>query len=325
MRIMNNTAFALVATLVLAASCTASGSGEEGGCFVENLLKRDSVLIGDHVRYGFNTAFKEGSSVAVVADKPQEPLEVLSQMRIDTLGISDSMVRVKGSMIVTSFDSGSFVLPAFAVRITSPDGKSDTLLFGDDTLNVTTVPVDTASFEINPLKRQIGYPVSAKDVFMWVACGIAVVLAVALIVFAVRRRRLRPFKVPGEPAHITALRRLDSYRGAKFWEPSRQKLFYTGVTDAVREYINARYGISAMEMTTNEIFEALRPVSLDGELTEELRSLFERADFVKFAKYVASEQENASVVPVAVRFVNETYQRDLEDKTDDSSGVSGAK
>ena len=32
---------------------------------------------------------------------------------------------------------------------------------------------------------------------------------------------------------------------------------------------------------------------------------------MKFAKHTASEQENAAVLPLAVRFVTQTYQDDL--------------
>ena len=67
-----------------------------------------------------------------------------------------------------------------------------------------------------------------------------------------------------------------------------------------------------MEMTTAEIFSALSEEIRDKKQYEDLMTLFERADFVKFAKYVASEQENAAAVPVAVKFVNDTYQHDLE-------------
>ena len=87
------------------------------------------------------------------------------------------------------------------------------------------------------------------------------------------------------------------------------------LADAVREYIAARYGISAMEMTTSEIFPELEKEVGDKTVCGDLKTLFERADFVKFAKYVASEQENASAVPVAVKFVNDTYQHDIERKS----------
>ena len=48
------------------------------------------------------------------------------------------------------------------------------------------------------------------------------------------------------------------------------------------------------------------------DLLAEVKELFERADFVKFAKFVASDDDNASVLPLAVRFVTETYQTDIE-------------
>ena len=35
-------------------------------------------------------------------------------------------------------------------------------------------------------------------------------------------------------------------------------------------------------------------------------------DFVKFAKFTASDEDNAKALPVAVRFVTSTYQSDLE-------------
>ena len=76
--------------------------------------------------------------------------------------------------------------------------------------------------------------------------------------------------------------------------------------------MSARYGISALEMTTAEIFADMKDADVPKELLAEVKELFERADFVKFAKYVASDDDNASVLPLAVRFVTETYQADLE-------------
>ena len=110
------------------------------------------------------------------------------------------------------------------------------------------------------------------------------------------------------------------------WAADKQKAFYSGVTDALREYISARYGISAMEMTTAEIFRDMKSTDAPEDLLKEMKELFERADFVKFAKFVASDEENASVLPVAVRFVTETYQTEissLPSEARDDSGEGG--
>jgi hypothetical protein len=109
-----------------------------------------------------------------------------------------------------------------------------------------------------------------------------------------------------------ALRELDKYRGDKLWVPEKQKGFYSGVTDALREYLDKRYGVSAMEMTTKEIMDGLKGKDIPDELLTELKDLLERADYVKFAKYVANNDENATVVPFAVRFVTQTYQAEIE-------------
>ena len=65
-------------------------------------------------------------------------------------------------------------------------------------------------------------------------------------------------------------------------------------------------------MTTAEIFDRMQDTDAPKELVNQAEELFERADFVKFAKHVASDQENASAVPTAVRFVTGTYQAELE-------------
>ena len=71
-----------------------------------------------------------------------------------------------------------------------------------------------------------------------------------------------------------------------------------------------------MEMTTAEIFADMKSTDVPKELLSEIQSLFERADFVKFAKYVASDEDNASVLPLAVRFVTETYQTEVQEENE---------
>ena len=99
------------------------------------------------------------------------------------------------------------------------------------------------------------------------------------------------------------------------WAPEKQKAFYSGITDTLREYIDARYNIGAMEMTTAEIVRNLKDTDLSQDLQDGLKELFERADFVKFAKFIASDEDNAAALPMAVRFVTTTYQVDIDERS----------
>ena len=123
-----------------------------------------------------------------------------------------------------------------------------------------------------------------------------------------RKRRVSPEAAPDEPAYLVALRKLEKFRGDKYWAKDKQKMFYSGITDTLREYIDARYGIDAPEMTTAEIFDNLGHTDVPADLFVQTKELFETADMVKFAKAFATDEENAAAVPLAVRFVTSTYQ-----------------
>ena len=292
------------------------------GAFLEQVQERDSVLIADQLRYGFTlTQVEEGTALGYpqLGDTLMTNILVVSPWVIDTVKVTKQkkdqpkLYDIRSSVTVTSFDEGNYILPPLAVLKMEKDGVVDTLVFDPMRLEVRTMPVDTATFVPHDIKGQIRYPVTFREVLPWIG---ALFLAAALVALAVYlivryRRKSDPAYARKDPAHIVALRKLDMFRGNKMWVPEKQKAFYSGVTDTLREYMSSRYGISALEMTTAEIFAQMKDVDAPKELLAQVKELFERADFVKFAKYVASDEDNASVLPLAVRFVTETYQAEI--------------
>ena len=291
------------------------------GAFIQQLQERDSVLIADQLCYGFELkGVEEGTQFALPQWQNDEKggVMVVSSWQVDTVKMTKPkkgmprLLDIKAGLVITSFDEGTYELPAITVGRLSKDGFVDTLVFDPIRLEVKTMPLDTATFQPHDIKGQIRYPVTMAEILPWFLLSLVVALLVAGAVYLIikYRRKHDPMYIKSDPAHIVALRKLDQYRGNKMWAADKQKVFYSGVTDALREYISSRYGISAMEMTTAEIFK-------------EMKELFERADFVKFAKYIASEEDNASVLPVAVRFVTETYQTEIAMSGEDASNNGG--
>ena len=293
------------------------------GVFLQPLQERDSVLIADQLLYGFELKqVEEGTRFALPEWKNDERggVQAVSPWIVDTVRIKNQkkgmprLLDIRSSLLITSFDEGVYDLPPIMVGRLSKDGVIDTLVFDPMRLEVKTMPVDTATFVPHDIKGQIRYPVTVAEVIPWLVLFwiVAIIVIVISCLVIMRRRKGDPAYVRKDPAHIVALRELDKYRGNKMWVPEKQKVFYSGVTDALREYISSRYGVSAMEMTTAEIFADMRNSDVPKELLSEVKELFERADFVKFAKYVASDEDNASVLPLAVRFVTETYQTEID-------------
>ena len=304
-------------TLILAAMLDVVPSGQ---AYLKPLTPRDSVLVADQLEYGFRLdSLKPGTSLALqdFSRASNDTLTLVRNWKLDTLGRSSSGMQVQGSIIIAPFEEGEYTLPQIAVQRIDAAGKVDTLLFEAPSLEVMAMPVDTASFVPHDIKGQMGYPLTFKEIAPWLAAFWLVATLVILVVSLINIRRRRSAPEPAhsdDPPHIVALRRLDKFRGNAFWAQEKQKTFYSGITDALKDYIEERFSVDAPEMTTSELFCALKKEKdITPELYSELQQLFERADFVKFAKMTASDEQNAAALPVAVRFVTSTYRTEPEE------------
>jgi len=302
------------------------------GAFLAPRTPRDSVLIGDQLMYGVELRLvEEGTSFMFPQweNDPKGGVTAVSPWIMDTVKVTrrkkglPKLLDIKAGIVITSFDEGLYELPQIVLQRQSADGVVDTLYFEPVRLEFKTMPVDTATFVPHDIKGQIRYPVTVREVLPWVVAAqwLVVLVILAVCLYMMFRKKGGVSMRPKEPAHIVALRELDRYRGKEMWTPQKQKAFYSGITDALRVYISERYGIGAMEMTTSEMFEDMKGTDAPAELLSEMRNLFDLADFVKFAKFTASDEDNAKALPVAVRFVTHTYQADVEAAPQSQEGV----
>lgn len=306
-----------------------------GDAALQQLQKRDSILIADQLRYGVTLKdVEKGTGIALpdLSAVSNDTLTVVGGWQLDTLvrgrtvrsrnaKAAEKVLRkpfdVYASIVLAPFEEGKYELPDLPV-IRSFGGKEDTLVFKGLEMEVKTMPVDTATFGIHDIKGQILYPVTLRELLPWIGGGLLAAALIALAVWLIIRAQKRKAEAlkPKDPAYIVALRELDKYRSDKYWAPEKQKTFYSGITDALKFYIDDRFGVDAPEMTTGELFDALKSdKDITPEMYGDLKELFERADFVKFAKHIASDEENARALPLAVSFVTTTYQADLEKET----------
>ncbi len=148
--------------------------------------------------------------------------------------------------------------------------------------------------------------------YWWILLSVLIVAfgLVYLLVFYRKGKKPVIFKVkPDLPAHVIALNELERIRREKIWSRGQIKEFHVQVTDTIREYIDNRFGIYAMEMTSSELLETfnINNTLKDIELVK-LRQMLELADAVKFAKYEALQNENDLSISNAFDFVELTKE-----------------
>lgn len=112
------------------------------------------------------------------------------------------------------------------------------------------------------------------------------------------------------PPHILALQQLEKVKEESIWKDGKTKEYYSSISDSVRLYIEGRFGIQALELTTDEIVRAFKSQVVDAASKEKLQQLLVLSDFVKFAKVLPIEQEHTLALQNAFDFVNGTKRED---------------
>lgn len=282
-------------------------------------LSKDSILVGEQIVWSTVFSLPEDRELVLVpysavVEAEQAPVDVVHDFKLDTIAVKNGIREIEARVLITSFDSGYYKLPLMVAL--TPQG--DTIYLDSPFLDVTNLQIDTANFVMHPIKGQMRYPITFGEVLPWILLALGVIVVAYLLYRYIKyRRENRDFfgkPIVKDPPHIVALRALDKLHSEKLWQNGKEKLFYTGITDTLREYIESRYGVSAMEKTSSEIMESLSDQDIEKRVYSELDELFKTADLVKFAKYVPQIQENEDAIPVAVRFVNSTFMQELEDE-----------
>ena len=208
------------------------------------------------------------------------------------LGSKGEMPEVEATFTlkVAAYELGELTLPEVEITALGPRGELITLTTSEVPIKVVSV----MSNEPQPKLKALEPPVSVFQRTWWLiylliglaAAGL-VATATLLISRHLRARRAREAPPPPPvPPHVIALERLDALDLEGLIKQERFKELYLELSEIVRGYTGGRWGFDALEMTTFEISEALRRVSVAPELGLRLEAYFNDCDLVKFAKYL---------------------------------------
>lgn len=318
-------------SIFLIVSIISSSAGQE--IKISSAFDSAKIFIGDQIK--FNVTIDQPSNIKltlpVFKDTICKNIEIISGPRIDTTKGQNGRIKVVQKYLITSFDSGRYqVEPVYA------ETKNDVGLkrfYSDysilEVMRVKIAPKDTTAkfFDIiKPYKA----PVTFGEVLPW----LLLIALLGVIVWAIIRYlpKLRKSKaeadvyVPADPAHVIAFRELERLKSEELWQKGEIKKYYTQLTEILRQYLENRFRVYSLELTTSETLEALVKTGFkkDGSYND-LKTVLTGADLVKFAKYSPVASENESHFQSSWNFVvvtkeDEIVAEPVEDKRLDEEG-----
>lgn len=212
---------------------------------------------------------------------------------------------------LTTFELGELEIPALEIAI-ADSGETEPRLLTTEPIPIVveSVGIDESG-DIRTVKAPLEIPRNWLLFLPWVLL-IAGGAALAYWVYRHYRARKKTHQqyvipaAPPRPPHEIAHEALDRLEAKRLLERGEIKQYFIEVSEIIRTYIEGRYPIDALEMTSHEVLQELKRNGLDPEVYDLFPPFFSRADLVKFAKHRPGPEKSKEMIPKARLLVDET-------------------
>ena len=274
---------------------------------VKASVDKNEILIGEPIRFSIDV------KSPYVSENQLPRFDSIPHFEIIEKPSPDSTISANGASYhlewkLTSFDSGTRIIPSFSISLGREVFKTDSLA-----VEVSYGKIDTAG-DYHDIKGIIEVENPIAKYIPW-AVGVIALIALALVVWWIRQ----PSTVIRQPDEITVSHRLTPVEEAlaalaelkkmNLGEPAAVKKYYSGLTDTLRVFLNRQLGLVTMEKTSEELIISLSNQNMERENFSRLTAALRMGDFVKFAKYIPGpfeNEENLEVIRLSIVTINET-------------------
>ncbi len=327
--------------VVVAASCTGNGkSGPEAAALPENaitrevrrgpfcvrlLVDKETLSIADTLHLTIEAEVEEG----FVAELPGFGEKLgefgIRDYRDDPPRLtSEKKLIVRKTYTLEPFLSGDYLISPMPVRFrkqAEPTGTGDNSTNRGDpwphqietdelTIKVNSLLAkDHQELVLNPISGPV--PLPAKPIPLGT---LLITLTIAALAagggFLIWRRCRSTDRQEGAPtlsAHDLACRQLQEILDEKLIERGESKLFFSKLSDVLRNYIENRFGLLAPRRTTEEFLgDISRDAPFPAEQRELLGVFLQDCDLVKFAEHQPSPEESVKAIDSCRAFIEAT-------------------
>lgn len=286
-------------------------------------LDKPEAHVGDRLTLTVSAVAKAGVAVTLPQKLDLGKLEVLDRDDGDRNGrdLGDGRRSHRFVLGVSAYETGELEVPPISLSYITP--KGDVRTVDTDALPVTIralVAADDANPETQPPRPPRSALVEDERVvrvlkYGGIALGGVIAFLVAFIFIRRALRRRVPVAEsalagPARAPDSVAMEKLAALRAAGNFPADGYRPFYFALTEIVREYLGARYGFDALEMTSTELLDELgRRAPHLTQANADVPRFFGDCDLVKFAKAGSTDGAALDALEAAQSIVLSTAAR----------------
>lgn len=293
--------------LLLIASCLLLNTASAQQ--VTAAIDRDKILIGEQITLQLKAENIRTDDNPIVAwfNLPDtiNHLEVIKRSDIDTLDVDGSTTYVQ-NIVITSFDSGRWTLPAMQLTLQNSKAGLTT-----DSFSIEVLPVDVSALQQYHEMKDI-IPVEVKTDWVRIIIFAVILIAIGvLIYYLTKRKKVKPAAKP-----LAAMPSLFEETIAKLEALQKETLpaavFYARLDAICRNYLQEQLYIRALHLTQDELTVQLNVYLQQQDIRIAFYQLLRLINAVKFAKYAppaVQQTESIHTAIATVQYIHYHLQR----------------
>ena len=260
--------------------------------------KRD-LTVGDRFKLELTVKHHRNTNVGEPFNPSIDPFMILDRKSV-TRYAGDTIVDVH-TLTMAAFATGEPKILPFVVPYPA---EGEVRAAASDSIPVKVASVMPKDMkDINDLKPQVQFP---NFLPIWIILGLIAAAGLGYAGWRLYRRyrRIRLYGAPLPDPWDEALAALDRVPADDWLASGHFKRYYYTVSEVLKRYLTRRFGFPALDQTTTEIVRAMKAAKIPER--EGFGEFFQRADMVKYAKFVPPATEAAAVIPSARELVRVT-------------------
>lgn len=264
----------------------------------QNFVDKNEVFLGDIIKYTIIIDYKENLQFDnfdvydILKDTSGIENFVIYEKKIEKLKKSKDRIILKYIFHLIPIKLGDVTINELKIRYVNNDTKEENIL------TLPKIEIKVKPYPKPKGKKFDGEIVDIKDQ-IWIKNYFLIFIIILVTIagatyFLIKSKNRKQYPTIADIPQIDikelALKRLNELLEKKYLDFNLVKEFYLELTGIVRWYIEQKYNVNALELTTEELFVALKS-KVDKNYNIKLKTFLESADLAKFAKYVPDKQQ----------------------------------
>ena len=230
---------------------------------VSSTIDSTAIKIGEELRYKIQVDVDSASLVVFSEEQTFQPLEIINSYPVDSTK-KGGYYKLTKTYGLTQFDSGVYTIPKQKIRIGDETFFTDSLK-----VKVNPVVVDTTKQKLFDIKPITDVQKIRSKFWAYVSFFLLITLIIAGLAywFIWRKKPLTDAeKVAALPAYERARLALENLDENSYFQNEEVKLFYSDLTQILRQYLDEKVYDQSLESTTDELVFRLKTLQAANQI-----------------------------------------------------------